>query len=65
MVKYSSPNYKTIYSTLKTFKTGQITPPRVVLEGGFDFFFFLFISVESLKNYNKSQKNYKIKKSIL
>jgi len=37
----------------KLFKTGQITP-LAVLEGGFVFFSFLFISVESLKNHNKS-----------
>jgi hypothetical protein len=41
-------------------KTGQITP-----SSGFVFFFFLFISSESLKNHSKSKKNYKIENPIL
>jgi len=36
----------------------------MVLEGGF-VFSFLFISAEFLKNHNKSQKNHKMKNSIL
>ena len=51
-------------------KTGQITL-QAVLDGGFATvtvvlsFSFLFISAESLKNHNKSQKNHKIKNLIL
>ena len=57
-------NYKTGYSTPWTFKTGQITPSSG-FRGCFCFFSFLFISAEFLKNHNKSQKNHKIKHSIL
>jgi len=65
-----------ILSTIKSgilppelFKTGQITP-----WGGFEQWFcynniilsfYLFISVESLKNHSKSQKNHKIENPIL
>jgi hypothetical protein len=67
---FTAPNYKTGLSTPELFKTGQITT-KAVLNGGFatvtvvSSFFFLFISVESLKNHSKSQKNYKMEKSIL
>ena len=58
------PNCKTGYSTPWTFQNRPNNPPRrfwrVVLS-----FSFLFISAESLKNHNKSQKNSKIENQIL
>ena len=45
------------------FKTGQITPQGVF--GGWFSLFLLFISAESMKNHNKSQKNLKIDNQIL
>jgi len=63
-------NYKTGYSTLWTFQKRSNNPLKwfwwwfcyidVVLS-----FSFLLISVESLKNYSKSQKNHKMENSIL
>jgi hypothetical protein len=67
-VDYLTSNYETVYSTPELSKTGQITPRRI-RNGGFTTVTVVlplhFILAESLKNHNKSQKNYKNRKSNL
>jgi len=61
---FNPSNYKTGYSIPCVFQNQPNNPLRwfwrVVLS-----FYFLFISAESLKNHNKSQKNPKIENQIL
>ena len=68
---FSSYNYKTGYFTSLNFSNRAFYLPRAVLKTvcysnrSFVFFFFKKISVESLKNHSKSQKNHKIENPIL
>ena len=68
---FSSYNYKTGYFTSLNFSNRAFYLPRAVLKAvcysnrSFVFFFFKKISIESLKNHSKSQKNHKIKNPIL
>ena len=70
-VWFSSYNYKTGYFTSLNFSNRPFYLPRAVLKAvcysnrSFVFFFFKKISVESLKNHSKSQKNHKIENPIL
>ena len=70
-VWFSSYNYKTGYFTSLNFSNRPFYLPRAVLKTvcysnrSFVFFFFKKISVESLKNHSKSQKNHKIENPIL
>jgi hypothetical protein len=70
VVDYLTSNYKTVYSTPEFSKTGQIIARRIyysdhgVLQYS-SFAFSFFISAESLKNHNKSQKIIKIENIIL
>ena len=70
-VWFSSYNYKTGYFTSLNFSNRPFYLPRAVLKAvcysnrSFVFFFFKKISIESLKNHSKSQKNHKIENPIL
>jgi hypothetical protein len=66
---YSTPNYKTGFSTPRTFQNWSNNHPNgfgqrfCYNDGSFVFFFFIFF-VESLKNHSKSKKNHKIENLI-
>jgi hypothetical protein len=73
MVVYFTPNYETVYLTPRTFQNRSNYPTygfrTMIYYSNIGFLFclfpFLFISVESLKNHSKSQKNHKMKNLIL
>ena len=70
-VWFSSYNYKTGYFTSLNFSNRAFYLPRAVFKTvcyskhSFVFFFLKKISVESLKNHSKTQKNHKIENLIL